>query len=92
MQSPASDGERFPDRYVVRLAGALAALLGRAEGAEPPELITYPSPLLEGLLEELPEIIAAEVLPRLDLTDRAFVAQVGRGCRVGPGGYCSPRH
>jgi hypothetical protein len=101
MQSPASDSERFADRYVVRLAAALAALLGRAEGAELSEdellgwlrakgLITYPSPLLVGLLEGLPEIIAAEVLPRLDPTDRAFVAQVGRGCRVGRGGYCSP--
>ena len=32
MQTLASDSERFPDRYVVRLSGALAALLGRAEG------------------------------------------------------------
>jgi hypothetical protein len=61
MQSLGSNRARSPDRYVVRLAGALAALLGRAEGAELPEvellgrlrewgLITYPSPLLGGLL------------------------------------------
>jgi hypothetical protein len=63
MQSPASSNEESPDRYVVRLSGALAALLGRAESAELPEdellgrlrewgLITYPSPLLAPLLEE----------------------------------------
>jgi hypothetical protein len=76
-------------RHVVRLSAALAALLGRAEGAELPEddllgwlqeagLITYPSPLLERLLEELPEVLAAEVLPRLDPADIAVIAQVGR--------------
>jgi len=37
MQSPASDRARSPDRYVVRLSGALAALLGQAGGAEVPE-------------------------------------------------------
>ena len=37
MQSPASDRACSPDRYVVRLSGALAALLDRAEGAELPE-------------------------------------------------------
>jgi len=34
MHFPASDNERSPDRYIVRLSGALAALLGRDEGAE----------------------------------------------------------
>jgi len=72
----------------VRLSGALAALLGRAEGAELPEddllgflraagLITYPSPLLGGLLDKLPEVLAAEVLPRLGPADLAVFARVG---------------
>ena len=75
-------------RHVVRLSGALAALLGRADGAELPEdemlgwlreagLITYPSRLLE-----LPEVFAAEVLPRVDPTGRALLARVGHGCRA----------
>ena len=73
MQSSAASD---PDRYVVRLSGALAALLGRAEGTELPEddllgwlrgagLITYQSPLLGGLLA-LPAVFEAEVLPRLE--------------------------
>jgi hypothetical protein len=77
-----------PASYVVRLSGALAALSGRAEGAELPEdellgrlrewgLITYPSPLLEPLLEELPKVLAVEVLTRLDPTDLTLVARVG---------------
>ena len=89
MQSPASEIARSPDRYVVRLSGALAALLGRAEGAELPEddllgwlrgagLITYPSPLL-GML---PEVLAAKVLPRLDPTDLAMFAPVGPASRA----------
>jgi hypothetical protein len=63
MQSLASDRALSADRYVVRLSGALAALLGPAEGAELPEddllwrlreweQITYPSPLLRPLIEE----------------------------------------
>jgi hypothetical protein len=83
-----------PTSYVVRLSGALAALLGRSEGAELPEdellgrlrewgLITYPSPLLEGLLGgELPEVLAAKVLPRLDSTDRAMFGRVGKASRT----------
>ena len=54
-------GDPFPGRYVVRLSGALAALLGRREGAQLCEdevlgtmrehgLLTHPSPLLGGLL------------------------------------------
>jgi hypothetical protein len=93
MQFPASDRERPPDRYVVRLSGALAALLGRAAGTELPEddllgwlraagLITYPSPLLVGLLEKLPEVLAAEVLPRLGRTDLAMFARVGSASRA----------
>jgi len=88
MQFPASDRARSPDRYVVRLSDALAALLGRGEGAELPEdellgrlrewgLITYPSPLLGGLLEKLTEVLAAEVLPQLGPTDLAVVGRVG---------------
>jgi hypothetical protein len=89
MQSPAAAAS--PHRLLVRLSGALAALSeGRAEGAalvseeellgrpRKSGLITYPSPLLGRLLERLPEVIAAEVLPRLDPADRAVVAQVGR--------------
>jgi hypothetical protein len=93
MHTRASDTERLPDRYVVRLSGALAALLGRAEGAELPEddlldflraagLITYPSPLLRPLLVEWPEVLEAEVLPRLPLTDLALFARVGRSSRA----------
>ena len=79
MQSPApaTVAALFLHRYVVRLSGALAALLGRAEGAEIPEdellgtlrewgLITYPSPLLGRLLEKVPEVLAAEALPRVE--------------------------
>ena len=93
MQSPVSDNERSSDRYVVRLSGALAALLGRAEGAELSEekllswlreggLITYPSPLLVGLLEKLPEVLAAEVLPRLRQADLALCGRVGPALRA----------
>ena len=60
MQPPlaaASAAHTSPGGYVVRLSGALAALLGRGEGAELWEdevlgtmrehgLLTYPSPLL----------------------------------------------
>ena len=130
------DRARALSRHFVRLSGALAALLGRAEGAELSEdelldglraitlalsteqggvaaeastvlaallrpgghdriyedamlgrlreagLITYPSPLLGGLRERLPEVFAAEVLAQLDPADLAFVAQVDSGCRV----------
>ena len=94
----ASAGASSPGRYVVRLSGTLAALLGRGEGAELWEdevlgmmrehgLLTYPSPLLGGLLEKVPEVIEKEVLARLDATDHAMVAQVARPWRaaVGPG-------
>jgi len=75
-------------RHVVRLSGALAAVLGRAGGAELSEddlllwlreagLITYPSPLLARLLQELPEVLAAEVMPRLAPADRASLAGAG---------------
>ena len=87
MQSPDAAA---PHRLHVRLSGALAALLGHAESAEriseesllgrlrEAGLINYPSPLLGALLERLPEVLAAEVLPQLDPADRAVVAQVGR--------------
>jgi len=62
-------------------------VVGPAEGAELDEdellgrlrengLITYPSPLLS-FLEEYPDLVRDEVLPRLDSTDRAVFAQVG---------------
>jgi hypothetical protein len=35
--APTSASDPAPGRYVVRLPGALAALLGRAEGTELPE-------------------------------------------------------
>ena len=93
MQFPGFDRERCPDRYVVRLSGALAALLGQAECAELPEddllgwlqakgLITYPSPVLAPLLEEWPDVLAAEVLTRLDSTDLAMFARVGPASRA----------
>jgi hypothetical protein len=46
-------------------------------------LITYPSPLLGGLTEKLPEVLAAEVLAWLDPTDVVLFGQAGRAC-VGP--------
>jgi hypothetical protein len=81
------------DRYVVRLSGALAALLGQPEGSELHEdkllgwlqatgLIPYPSPLLGGLHGELAEVLAAEVLPRLDPTDLAMFGRVGKASRA----------
>jgi hypothetical protein len=87
--SPAATGEPSPGRYFVRLSGALAALLGRGEGAELWEdevlgmmrehgLLTYPSPLLGGLLEKVPEVLEAEVLARLDATDHTMLARVAR--------------
>jgi hypothetical protein len=80
-------------RLVVRLTGVLATLLGRTEGAELSEdevldglrvagHLTYPSPLLGALINKLPEVFAAEVLPHLDPADLAFVAQVDSGCRA----------
>jgi len=94
----ASGGEPSTGRYIVRLSGVLAALLGRREGAEIWEdevlgmmrehrLLTYPSPLLGRLLEKVPEVLEKEVLARLDATDHAMLAQVARPWRaaVGPG-------
>jgi hypothetical protein len=89
-------GERSPGRYVVRLSAALAALLGRREGAELWEdevlgkmrehgLLTYPSPLLGRLLERVPEVLEKEVLARLDATDHAMIAQVARPWRAAVG-------
>jgi hypothetical protein len=40
-------------------------------------LLTYPSPLLGSLLEKLPEVLAAEVLLRVDPADLSVIAQVG---------------
>jgi hypothetical protein len=80
-----------PTSYVVRLSGALAALLGDVELLEDEllgwlraqGLITYPSPLLEGLLGgELPEVFAAKVLPQLDPTDLALFARAGPASRA----------
>jgi hypothetical protein len=79
--------------FFCRFGGALATLLGRAEGAELPEdellgrlrewgLITYPSPLLAPLLEEWSDVFAAEVLPQRHLTDIALFARVGRSSRA----------
>jgi len=87
LPDPASGNADPPGRYVVHLAGALAALLGRAEGAEGSEdellrwlrkagLIAYPSPLLGRLLEKLPEVLREEVLTRLDPTARAMVGGI----------------
>jgi len=55
-------------------------LLGRLRESG---LITYPSPLLEGLRGgELPEVFAAKVLPRLDFTDLAMFGRVGKASRT----------
>ena len=80
-------------RLLVRLSGDLAALLGRGVGdgravlyedelldaLREKGLITYPSPLLGRLVEDLPEVFEKEVLSRLDPTGRALLARVGRG-------------
>jgi len=86
----AAAADRPPDRYVVRPTGVLADLLGAADLGEDElllrlrelELITYPSPLLEGLLEKVPEVLAAEVLARLEFTDLVLFGQAGRACRA----------
>jgi hypothetical protein len=82
--------DRPPDRYIVRPAGVLADIMGAAELGEDElllrlrelGLITYPSPLLRGLLEKLPEVLAAEVLPWLDPTDVVVLGQVAHACRA----------
>jgi hypothetical protein len=86
----ATAADQRPDRYVVRPAGVLVELLGAAELGEDElllrlrelGLITYPSPLLEGLLEDLPEVLVAEALARLDPTDMVLFGQAGRACRA----------
>jgi hypothetical protein len=72
------------------LAGVLAELLGDVELPEDEilgwmkkqGLITYPSPLLRPLLEELRDVFAAQVLPRLDPTDLAIFGRVGGASRA----------
>jgi hypothetical protein len=89
MQAPAAAADRPPDRYVVRPAGVLAELLGAADLGEDElllrlralGLINYPSPLLGGLTEDLPEVLAAEVLAQLDNTDLVVFGQAARACR-----------
>ena len=98
MQTPvaaaaAAAAEHAPAGYVVRLSGGLAAHLGRAEGAEMNEdevldrlreagQISYPSPLLRPLLEQWPDVIAAEVLTRLDPMDLAMLGRVDEASRA----------
>jgi len=60
----------FSGAGLLLLRGGLDRL--RAKG-----LITYPSPLLGRLREELRDVLAAEVLSRLDSMDLAVLAQVG---------------
>ena len=87
--TPAAAADPPPDRYVVRPAGVLAELLGPAELGEDElllrlrelGLITYPSPLLEGLLQ-LPGVLAAEVLALLNPTDLVLFGQANRACRT----------
>jgi hypothetical protein len=95
----ADAADRPPVRYVVRPAGVLADLLGAVEVGEDElllrlrelGLITYPSPLLGGLHEGLPEVLAAKVLPRLDPTDMVLFGQVGRACRAAVVALGAPR-
>ena len=85
----AAAAESPPGHYVVRPAGVLAELLGAAELGEDESLlrlrelglITYPSPLLGGLLD-LPAVLAAEVLPLLEPTDLVVFGQAARACRA----------
>ena len=88
MQASAAAIERPPDRHLVRPAGVLAEMLADSELGEDElllklreaGLIAYP--LLGGLLEYLPEVLAAEVLSRLEPTDVVMFGQVGRSCRA----------
>jgi hypothetical protein len=92
MQPPTTvqGSTRVPDRYFVRPAGVLAELLGESEIGEDElllkmrelGLIVYPSPLLGGLIEKLPEVLAAEVLSQLDPTDVVLFGQADRACRA----------
>jgi hypothetical protein len=102
MQPPAAAecSAHAPDRYVVRPAGVLAEILGAAEIWEDElllklraaGLIAYPSPLLgAGLLEKLPEVLAAEVLTRLDPTDVVLFGQANRACRAAVVAFGVPR-
>jgi hypothetical protein len=43
-------------------------------------LVHYPSPLLGGLLSELPELFEAHVLPLLDFTARTVIALTSHRC------------
>jgi len=87
---PAAAADRPPDCYVVRPTGVLADLLGAAELREDElllrlrelGLIIYPSPLLGGLLEGLPEVLEAEVLAYLDPTDLVLFGLAGRAYRA----------
>ena len=82
--------DRPMDRYVVRPAGVLADILGAAEFREDElllklrelGLITYPSPLLGPLLEEWSDVLAVEVLARLDPTDVVVFGQAAHACRA----------
>jgi hypothetical protein len=86
----AAAADRPPDRFFVRPTGVLAELLGAAELGEGElllrlrelGLITYPSPLLGGLLEHLPEVLAAEMLAQLDPKDLVLFGQAGHVCRA----------
>ena len=89
-KAAAAAADRPPDRYVVRPAGVLAESMGAADMGEDElllrlrelGLITYPSPLLGGLTEKLPEMLAAEVLAQLGPADVVVFGQVGRACRA----------
>ena len=88
-RAPVAAAESGPVRHVVRLSEALAALvetswelwedelLGRLRAKG---LITYLTPLIGRLVEELRDVFAAEVLPQLDPTDLAMLGRA-RGAR-----------
>jgi len=95
----AAVADRPSERYVVRPAGVLADLLGAADVGEDElllrlrelGLITYPSPLLRGLLEKLPDVIEFEVLARLDPTDVVVFGQAARACRAAVVAFSVPQ-
>jgi hypothetical protein len=75
--------------------------LGRAQGAELPEddllgwlraqgLITYPSPLLAPLLDEWPDVLAAEVLCVAAETHGPHYVHAGGTGEPGDGGILYP--
>jgi hypothetical protein len=77
-----ASGSSSPGRYNLR--PRVVSLRGGAALTD--------SPLLGRLLQNLPAVFDAEVLPLLDPTARALLARCGQACRAWPSGCRSPSH